>query len=139
MYSIICLGNILMKDDSIGIILGHLLEKKNIKNPVYICETDIFSLEKAINNSSEIIIVDAIDLKLSPGDFTIIPLKGIKYSYIMPHEFVCDLKDKRGYLFGVQASSITFEMGISNELQDKLKLYLESILELIDHNKKGVL
>lgn len=131
MYSIICLGNILMKDDSIGIILGHLLQKKRIKNEIYICETDIYTIERAINKSSEIIIIDAIDLKLDPGDFILIPLKGIKYSYILPHEFVCDLKDKRGYLFGIQSKEISFELGLSKELKNSLKLYLESIIKLI--------
>lgn len=120
-----------MKDDSIGIILGHLLQKKRIKNEIYICETDIYTIERAINKSSEIIIIDAIDLKLDPGDFILIPLKGIKYSYILPHEFVCDLKDKRGYLFGIQSKEISFELGLSKELKNSLKLYLESIIKLI--------
>lgn len=131
MYSIICLGNILMKDDSIGIILGHLLQKKNIKNEVHICKTDIYSVERAINRSTDIIIIDAIDLKLDPGDFIIIPLKGIKYSYILPHEVVCDLKDKRGYLFGIQAKEISFDIGLSNEIKNNIKIYLDSIMKLL--------
>lgn len=132
MYSIICLGNILMQDDGIGVVIGNLLMKKNIKNKIFICETDIGSLQDALDEVHDtLVIIDAIDMGLNPGDFVILPLKDIRYSCLLSHELSWDFREKKGQLFGIQINCIDYHKGISPALNTRLKIYLQELMKLL--------
>lgn len=132
MSSIICLGNVIMQDDGIGIVIGNLLIKKSIKNMIFICETDIGALQAAFAEAKDnLIIVDAVDLGLDPGQHVILPLSEIRFNSLLPHGLAWDFRNRKGFLFGIQINCINYHKGISSALNAKLKIYLNEIMKLI--------
>lgn len=127
MKAIICIGNILMGDDGIGVVLGHLLMKKNIN--CIICETDIALLNSYLNEYENIIIVDAVDLSMKEGDFIIADSSKYKLKFNLPHDLII-YKNKKIILFGIQVKDTQIKIGISSTLRYNLKNYISSILEL---------
>lgn len=120
-----------MKDDGIGIILGNLLKKKNLEMDIQICETDVHYTQDIINASSNIIIVDAVEVGLAPGDTILIPFEKLNYKFFSQHDFSYDLKNKNGFLYGIQVKEILLELGISSELRKCLKKYMDEVSKLI--------
>ncbi|CDF58572.1 hydrogenase maturation protease [Thermobrachium celere] len=131
MKTILCIGNILMGDDGIGIILGHLLKKKGIN--CIICETDISLINEVINNSEQLIIVDAVNFDLNPGDIVIFNNFEFYSSPILQHDLVF-YKNKKTTLFGIQVKDIDYRIGISSEILKNLKVYLNYIIKLYNSN-----
>lgn len=127
MKAIICIGNILMGDDSIGVVLGYLLKKKNIN--CIICETDIALLNCYLNEYEKVIIIDAVDLSMKEGDYIIVDSSNYKLKFNLPHDLII-YKNKKVFLFGIQVKDAQIKIGISNTLRYKIKDYINAVLEL---------
>lgn len=127
MKAILCIGNILMGDDGIGVVLGHLLKKKNIN--CIICETDISLLNNYLSEYENIIIIDAVDLSMDEGDFIIVNSSNYKLKFNLHHDLII-YKNKKIFLFGIQVKDTQIKIGISDALRHKLKCYINAILEL---------
>lgn len=124
MKVILCIGNILMGDDGVGIVLGHLLTKKGVN--CVIAETDLSIINETIIKYKDIILVDAVDLSMEPGEYII---SKIKNSYTLPHDlFIHDVSNIT--LFGIQIENKNLSIGISNCLKSKLKEYINEIMKL---------
>lgn len=127
MKTILCIGNILMEDDGIGIVIGHILRKKGID--CIICETDIAYANEVLNTFDDVIIVDAIDFNLPPGSSIIIPQFEYKPLYNFHHDILF-YKNKKITLYGIQVESIGININISKSLRSNLKLYIDEIIRL---------
>lgn len=124
-----------MKDDSIGIVLGFILKKNNIKN-VHICETDIFYLLKITSQHPEILVIDAVDAGLAAGSFITVPLSGITKikGLYLPHDNIISFDLSSGMLFGIQVKDIKLETGLSPKIKNNIKLYIKEIIKLLNRN-----
>jgi hydrogenase maturation protease len=120
-----------MKDDGIGIIVGNLLKKKSLGLDIQICETDVYYTQDIINASDNIMIIDAVDVGIGPGDTIQIPFEEINYKLFSQHDFTYDLHNKTGLLYGIQVKEIFLELGISSELRKGLKKYMDEVSKLI--------
>jgi hydrogenase maturation protease len=66
------LGNTLMQDDGVGIYIAEKLERHD-EYDVFICGPDVFKIMNVLKDHKRLILIDAIDARLTPG--TIICLK----------------------------------------------------------------
>ncbi|SHE60281.1 MULTISPECIES: hydrogenase maturation protease [Caloramator] len=127
MKTILCIGNILMQDDGIGIVIGHILRKKGID--CIICETDIAFINEVLNSYDDVIVVDAVDFNLPAGSSIIIPQFEYKPFYNFHHDILF-YKYKKITLYGIQVESIGININISKSLRSNLKLYVDEIIKL---------
>lgn len=127
MKTILCIGNILMGDDAIGIVIGHILKKKGIE--CIICETDSSFTNDVLNKHDDVIIVDAVDFNLPVGSSIIIPQFEFKPPYNFHHDIMF-LKSKKVTLYGIQVESVGIDINISKSLRSNLKKYVDEIIKL---------
>ena len=140
MLKVISIGNRIMGDDGIGVLvleeIKEKLEKINVK--VLIGETDFEYALRNIEDGDFVIIIDSTYLEVEPGVVTLIELdEAIKYSSENHTQHQLNLidmikiyrKDVRGYILGIEVSSVDFSLDIS----DRLKINFDNICrEVLD-------
>ena len=140
MLKVISIGNRIMGDDGIGVLvleeIKEELEKINVK--VLIGETDFEYALRNIEDGDFVIIIDSTYLEVEPGVVTLIELdEAIKYSSENHTQHQLNLidmikiyrKDVRGYILGIEVSSVDFSLDIS----DRLKINFDNICrEVLD-------
>ena len=145
--AVIGLGNILRRDDGIGIIiLESLLDFLKKKGIIYLnFGTASFDLIHRIGEFDAVLLIDAIDASLPAGTLKIFELGDISYclkgSGTSTHEFdlrsifelyvKLDLKTKI-YVAGIQVEDISWEEGLTLPLQKKKDGIAKQISSFID-------
>ena len=146
---VIGIGNLLRKDDGIGIILlEKIIKRKNElpKNIDYIDGgTGGINLLHLIQRYETIIFLDAVNFNGKVGESKLIKLENIKQKNIISsmstHSFdilkvieiskKIDKNSKNIFIFAVQVKDVSFGLSISKELNKKIKQIVENLMENI--------
>lgn len=138
---VIAIGNVLMEDDGIGIeVLEKIKDKLKDKNiEVIIGETDAEYCISQIEDGDFIFIIDASCSEKPPGTITVVNIKNYSYKrkYYTQHNYnVVDLiklynKSITGFVIEIEVSSVSFNFGLSFELQKKLDQVSSQVLKSI--------
>lgn len=138
---VIAIGNTLMEDDGVAIVVVEKIREELINNniEVIIGETDFEYCISSIEEGDLLFIIDAADYGKNSGEITIFALENYKYekkSYTQHSYSVIDLikvyyNYLRGYIIGIEVSSVSFKLGISKELESKVDIISEKVLQNI--------
>ncbi|MDD5730041.1 MAG: hydrogenase maturation protease [Candidatus Omnitrophica bacterium] len=145
--AVIGLGNTLRRDDGIGIeVLQSLLNSFKRKAVDYLnFGTASFDLIYRIENYDAVLLVDAIDASLKPGELRIFELNNIKMPFtekpVSSHEL--DLKSlfelcekfkikTKIYVAGIQVEDISYKDGLSDKLKRRKESITREISSFID-------
>jgi len=131
-------GNRLMGDDGIGLyVVEKLMQENKDENVRYIIgETDMYFCLEKIKESEKLIIVDAMDAGENPGDISIIRLdhsdKNINIGLSHHNLHLIDLMKLHNIiveviLIGIKPFDISFKVGLSSVLLNKLKYITKSV------------
>lgn len=142
MIKVFAIGNMLMKDDKIGILIGKEIEEELIKNGalLYICESDI---EYALSNIQEkdfVLIIDAMQTGRCTAEIKLIPIDSIngidiytQHSLSLIQMIKLYYKEIRGYIIGIETKDISYGLQISDDLSksfDKICCQVMNIIKL---------
>jgi hydrogenase maturation protease len=139
---VIAMGNVLMKDDGIGIEVAKKLEEnlleKNVK--VIYGETDVQYSISSVKEDDYIFILDAAYYGKEPGEITRLPLdtfvskkKGYsQHSYNFLDLLKLYFPSAKGEVYGIEVKEIEFGFGLSSALQEKLEVISKEILDGIE-------
>lgn len=143
---VIAVGNTLMEDDGIAIVVLEKLKEKFIERniEVIIGETDFQYCISSIQDGDFIFFIDAVYYGKKPGEITVIPLEKYQYKkkYYTQHSYsVVDLiklyfKDVKGYIIGIEIGEISFSYGLSSTLENNIDIISENVLKEIDSRIK---
>ncbi len=138
---VLALGNILMKDDGVGIEVAKELEGRlnSCGIEVIYGETNIGYCISKVRDEDTLFILDASYFDITPGEVTVLPLEahtGIKkeitqhsLSFLSLHKHY--FKHLKGLIFAIEAQEITFETGLSTELKSILNDIAQNIYDMI--------
>lgn len=142
----IAVGNTLMEDDGIAIVVLEKLKEKLIKRnvEVIIGETDFGYCISSIDDGDFVLFIDAVYCGKKPGEITLIPLEKYRYrkKYYTQHSYsVIDLlklyfKNVSGYIIGIEIGEISFRYGLSSTLESKVEVISENVLKEINSKIK---
>lgn len=149
MLKLIAMGNVLMKDDGIGIFIAKAMEEElKVKGvEVIYGETDFGYCISMVNDFDTVIILDAASYGKSPGEISIIPLNQYNQGYNGYTQHSYNLLDilklyypnLEGDILAIEAKEITFGFGLTQELQKKKKDIIKEVhryLELLQEERK---
>lgn len=137
---VIAIGNTLMEDDGVGIAVVEKIREELINNnlEVIVGETDSQYCISLIEEGDFVFIIDAVYYGKNPGEITISTLEDYKYKkkYTQHSYSVIDLmklyyKSINGFIIGIEVSSVSFKLGLSKELQNKINAISKEVLETI--------
>lgn len=138
---LIAVGNVLMKDDGIGIEVARRIEDRlsSMGIEVIYGETDFQYCISKIDNDDFIFILDAACYGKNPGDINVISLTDFTLKKKEYSQHSCSFIDLlklyyptiRGDIFAVETKEVEFAFGLSSELQQKLEEMSEEILSKI--------
>ncbi|MEW6170345.1 MAG: hydrogenase maturation protease [Candidatus Omnitrophota bacterium] len=144
--AVIGLGNTLRRDDGIGIvILESLLNFYKNENIDYLnFGIASFDLIHRLENYKKVLLVDAINANLEPGELKIFELSKINFNLkdkiISSHELnlknIFELCKKfkiktKIYVAGIQIKDVSWEEGLSQELEEKKEKIIQEINKFI--------
>ena len=139
---LIAMGNVLMKDDGIGIFTARAMEEELKGKGVEVIygETDFGGCISKVNNSDRVLILDAANYGKSPGDITIIPLDDhcpgrnghTQHSYNLLDILKLYYPELKGDILGIEIKEITFGFGLTAELQKKKKEIIKEVFYYLD-------
>lgn len=149
MIKVFGIGNILLKDDGIGVKVGERIKKDLYKNnikeiEVIIGETNYFYCLENINDDDFIIIIDSTYLGLNPGDITFKRLKDCDEligEIITEHEISLlravriEKRNIDGYFIGIEISEINYSLDLSEVLTEKFDYICSKIYKFINEIK----
>ena len=152
MRYILGIGNYLMADDSIGLRIVEHISQQGLNQdfePVAMADDGMRLLFYLTEETEKIVLVDAVDLGLSPGEFLLFrpsevnsrkDLKGLT-----THEGdilkILELAKSLGKILppitilGIQPGCLEPGIEISPALQKQFDIYLQVVLEEIDKDK----
>lgn len=97
---IIAVGNPILSDDSIGLILGKRLKKKGFIVFLGFQSPESYFYKILKTNPSHIIVVDAASMNLRPGMFLLFSYEDIAPEYTSTHniplKIICEMFNKKG-------------------------------------------
>ncbi len=144
------IGNVLQKDDGIGVYAAAFLEKNyNFSKPVNIINGGVegINLYSIFEQNSHILILDSIELNDEPGSIYLIPsyeLSGHGLNSGGAHEIgviqCIDMLELQGKdipdatILGIIPHHITFEINLSNTLKEKFNDYIKTALNYLNKN-----
>ncbi|WFR58490.1 hydrogenase maturation protease [Anaerocolumna sp. AGMB13025] len=137
---LIAMGNVLMKDDGIGIFIAKAMEEalKAKGIDVIYGETDFGYCISKVKEQDTLVILDAANYGKTPGDITKLPLNNCfsdKKSHTQHSYHLLDIlklyyPELAGDILAIEIKEITFGFGLTQELQKKKK---DIIKEVFDH------
>jgi len=145
--AVIGIGNILRRDDGIGIIVLESLLNFYKKEGIdyFNFGTASFDLMHRMQSYDEVVLIDAINASLAPGNCRIFKLKDIKYnvkeSAISTHELnltgIFELSKKlklktKIYVAGIQVEDTSWAEGLSESLEEKKNDIVKQISSFIE-------
>lgn len=145
---VIAVGNTLMEDDGVAIVVVEKLKEKFIERniEVIIGETDFQYCISSIEDGDYIFFIDAVYYGKKPGDITVIPLEKYQHKkkYYTQHSYsIFDLvklyfKAIKGYIIGIEIGEISFSYGLSSTLDKNIDVISENVLKEINSKIKGL-
>jgi hydrogenase maturation protease len=139
---VIAIGNVLMKDDGIGIEVAKVVEEKLLEKNIEViyAETDIQYGISNIQEDDLIFVLDAAHYGKNPGEITRLPLNDFsnnKKGYSQHNYSFLDLlklyyPSVKGEIYGIEVKEVEFGFGLSSALHEKLEVISKEILEEIE-------
>jgi len=139
---LIAMGNILMKDDGIGIEVAKLIEETLKQKGIEVIygETDFQYCIIKVRENDFILVLDGAFLGEKPGTVTVLPLNrfGSNNKHYTQHSysFIDLLKiyypSVNGKIFAIQIKEITYNLGLSDFLKENLENISKEVLAKID-------
>ena len=139
---VVAMGNVLMKDDAIGIEAAKYIEEKLLEKGIEViyAETDVQYGISSIQKEDYIFILDAAYYGKEPGEITCLPLDSFvskKKGYSQHNYSFLDLlklyyPSIKGEIYAIEIKEIEFGFGLNPVLKDKLEVISEEILEKIE-------
>ncbi|OAA93714.1 hydrogenase maturation protease [Clostridium coskatii] len=138
---VVALGNILMEDDGIGIKVLENIEEELAHNHIesIIGETDVEYCISQVKDGDFIFIIDASYNGKVPGTITVASLQDYKckkkcytqHSYSFIDLIGVYYKSLTGFIIEIEVASVSFKLGLSYNLQNKLKAISKDVLKSI--------
>ncbi|MCD2345569.1 hydrogenase maturation protease [Clostridium guangxiense] len=138
---VIAVGNTLMEDDGVAIVVLEKLKKKLIKRNigVVIGETDLGYAISSIEDGDFVFFIDAVYYGTKPGEITVTSLKKYEHkkkNYSQHGYSVMDLvklyfKAVKGYIIGIEVAEIDFKYGLSIILKDNIDIISKNVFKEI--------
>ena len=143
---IIGVGNTLCHDDGIGQIVVQSLINSDIRNKAFILDggTDGLALIDYIKDHEKIIIVDAVNMDLDPGEIKVFTpndvILNVRSDSLSTHglglaELLCLIKEldinRDIKIVGIQPNDVSVGEGLSHEVQSKTDEIIRIILDII--------
>ena len=143
---VLAMGNILMKDDAIGIEVAKEIEATLLEKEIEVIYGEI-DIQYSISNIQEddyIFVLDAACYGKSPGEITSLPLNTFvsnKKGYCGHNYSFLDLlklyyPNVKGKIYAIEIKEVKFGFGLSSVLQNKLGDISEEILSKIHKSIK---
>lgn len=139
---VIAIGNILMRDDGIGIEIAKEIEEKLLERGIEVIygETDLQYSIFSVKEDDYIIIFDAAHYGKNPGEVTFLPLntfisnkKGYsQHSYSFLDLLKLYYPNIKGIIYGIEVKEVELGLGLSEFLRKKIKAISKEILSQID-------
>lgn len=139
---LIAIGNLLMRDDGIGIRVTEALQKQLEKRgiDVIIGETDAEYCLSRVMNKDFIFILDSTYFGHEPGTVSIIPINnaanhdGIYSQHQMSLINLIRFYDKsvEGFIIGIEAYEIEFGLSLSEYIEKNFRIICKTIIHIID-------
>lgn len=139
---VIAMGNVLMKDDGIGIEVAKKIEEKLLEKNIQViyAETDIQYSISNVKEDDHILILDAACYGKEPGEITNLSMKAFvskKKGYSQHNYSSLDLlklyyPNIKGEIYAIEVKEVEFGFGLSQVLQEKLEVISKEILEEIE-------
>lgn len=139
---VIAMGNILMKDDAIGIEVAKVIEERLLERRIEViyAETDVQYGISNIQEDAHVLVLDAACYGKNPGEITCLPLSTFisKKKECSQHNYsFLDLlklyyPSVKGKIFAIEVENVEFGFGLSSVLQEKLDVISKEILEQIE-------
>lgn len=139
---VIAMGNILMKDDAIGIEVAKEMQEKLLEKGIEVIlgETDVQYSISQIKHNDYIFVLDAACYGQNPGEVTCFQLNSFtsnKKDYLQhSYNFLDLLKiyypNIHGEIYAIEVNEVGFGLGLSSVLQEKLKLISQEIFIKIE-------
>ncbi|MCM8712131.1 hydrogenase maturation protease [Clostridium sp. SYSU_GA19001] len=127
---LIAIGNVLMKDDAIGIEAARLIEERLNEKGIEVIygEADFEYCLSKIKKDDVLFILDAASYGKNAGEITVIPLNSYtinKNGYTQHNYSFLDLLKLyypyvEGKIFAIEAKEIELGFGLSSKLEEKL-------------------
>lgn len=139
---VIAMGNVLMKDDAIGIEVAKGIEKRLLERGIKViyAETDVQYGISNIQEDDFIFVLDAAYYGKKPGEITRLPLNALSHNkkgYSQHNYSFLDLlklyyPSVKGEIYAIEVKEVEFGFGLSSALQEKLEVLSKEILEEIE-------
>lgn len=139
---VIAMGNVLMKDDAIGIEAAKEIEEKLLEKGIKVIygETDVQYSISNVQKDDYIFILDAAYYGREPGEITRLPLNAFvlkKKGYSQHNYSFLDLlklyyPSVKGEIYAIEVKEVEFSFGLSTVLQEKLQIISKEILDEIE-------
>lgn len=139
---ILGVGNSLKRDDWIGCyatkILKRELKTKNIQFIIGGVSPEAFSEKIVRAKPTKVVILDAVDMGLKPGQIKVIDIKKIKQTLPNTHkpslriliDYLRKNTDAVIKMIGIQPKNVNFGEKMSREVKDVVPTIKEKVLEL---------
>lgn len=141
----VCIGNELRGDDEVGVYIGRLLKRTNLKDNIILAyNTPENHIQEILEKDVEkVIFFDAVDVKASPGTIIVQEILPDRPSYIsisthsIPIETIVSIiqslsgKKMKFYIVGLQAKNLDFGSKMSKEVVYAAKKLTEMIIKNI--------
>lgn len=140
---ILGVGNSLKRDDWIGCYATKILKKKLRRKGVDFIigglSPEAFAEKIVRANPNKVIILDAVEMSLNPGQIKVVDLKKIRQTLPTSHkpslriliDYLQKTTDATIKMIGIQPKNIGFGEKMSKEVEKALPRIEEKILELI--------
>lgn len=139
---VIAMGNVLMKDDAIGIEVAKGIEERLLERGIEViyAETDVQNGISNIQEDDFIIVLDAAYYGKKLGEITRLPLNAFSHNkkgYSQHNYSFLDLlklyyPNVKGEIYAIEVKEVEFGFGLSSALQEKLEAISREILEEIE-------
>lgn len=127
---IIAIGNVLMGDDGIGVIVAEKIrnELENMGLEVIIGETDVNYCISKIDKEDLIFIIDAADCNCRVGEINVLTIKDFntlkeghtQHSFGLLELLKIYFPELRGYIIAIQIENTSFKLGINTVLEENI-------------------
>lgn len=145
---VFAIGNVLMKDDAIGIEVAKKIEEKLLEKEIKVIygETDVQYSISNVQENDYIFILDAGYYGKMPGEITCQPLNTFtsnKKGYSQHNYSFLDLlklyyPKVEGQVYVIEVKEVEFGFGLSEILQKKLEVISNEILDRIEKYTESI-
>lgn len=139
---VIAMGNVLMKDDGIGIEAAKEIEERLLEKGIKVIygETDVQYSISNVHEEDYLFILDAASYGKEPGEITYLPLntfvskkKGCsQHNYSFLDLLKLYYPSVKGKICAIEVKEIEFGFGLSSVLLEKLEVISKGILSEIE-------